>query len=172
MRTRKTLKILHTIASCGLTGGLICYMVLLVVAPQDTPAAYANLREIISAISTWVLLPSLAIALITGLLSMAVHHPFQSKRWVWVKTAMGVLMFKGVLTIIGAKADQGAMLARKMAEGGDQTAALREALAFEWATLWVVLAMTVANILLGVWRPAMKRKQSVQNASRLAEQDG
>lgn len=162
MRTRKTLKILHTISACGLTGGLICYMVLLVLAPQDSPAAYANLREAIAIISTWLLLPSLAIALVSGMLSMAFHHPFQEKRWVWLKAAMGILMFKGVLTVIGAKADHGAALARQIAEGRNQTAALEEALAFEWSMLWIILALTIANIVLGVWRPGLKRKRRRQ----------
>lgn len=168
MRLRKSLKILHTISSAGLTGGLLCYMILLVLAPQDTPAAYADLRESIAAISTWLLLPSLAIALITGLLSMAFHHPFQEKRWVWLKAAMGILMFKGVLTIIGAKADHGAAIARRIANGEDQTALLQEALHFEWAMLWIILALTIANIVLGVWRPSLKRQP--QRASRHAAQ--
>ena len=45
---RKTLKILHTIAGGGLVGGLACYMLLLLAAPQDTPAAYADLRQSIT----------------------------------------------------------------------------------------------------------------------------
>lgn len=92
---RKLLKCLHTLAACGLIGGLAVYMLLLALAPQETPAAYAQLRQAIAAVSNYLLMPSLAVALVSGLLSMAVHTPFLDKRWVWLKAAMGILMFKG-----------------------------------------------------------------------------
>ena len=100
-------------------------MVLLALAPQDSPAAYADLRQSIAAISDYVLLPSLAIALISGLFSMAVHRPFLDKGWVWIKAALGILMFKGVLTIIGAKADHAAAVARQIADGAPAERAAR-----------------------------------------------
>jgi hypothetical protein len=34
---RKTIKILHSLASCGLIGGLAAYMIVLLWAPQATP---------------------------------------------------------------------------------------------------------------------------------------
>lgn len=79
---RQLLKFLHTIAACGLIGGLLVYAVLLVYAPHDSPARYADLRQAIMLLSSTVLLPSLAVCLVTGLLSMALHRPFQEKRWV------------------------------------------------------------------------------------------
>lgn len=163
---RKTLKILHSIASCGLIGGLGCYMILLVVAPQETPAAYADLRQSIAAISNYLLLPSLALALVSGLLSMAVHTPFLDKRWAWLKAALGILMFKGVLTIIGAKADQAAALSRRIAEGEPAAPLLDAAIAHEWSTLLVIMALSVANVVLGVWRPRLGRR--VETRSRRA----
>ena len=54
------------------------------------------------AISDWVLLPSLAVALVSGLVSMVVHRPFLDKGWVWIKAGLGILMFKGTLTIVSA----------------------------------------------------------------------
>lgn len=155
---RKTLKILHTLASCGLIGGLACYMIMLVMAPQETPAAYADLRQSIADISNYVLLPSLAIALVSGLFSMAVHRPFQNKRWAWIKAAMGLLMFKGVLAIIGANADHAATLSRRIANGEPAGELLDVALANEWLTLGVIMALSVANVLLGVWRPRLQRR--------------
>ena len=85
---RKTLKFFHTLASCGLIGALLGYMIILTKAPQDTLNAYADLRQSIALLSNYLLLPSLAIALITGLLSMAVHRPFQDMRWAWVKALL------------------------------------------------------------------------------------
>lgn len=154
---RKTLKCFHTISACGLIGGLGCYMILLVFAPQDTPAAYADLRQSIALVSDYVLIPSLAIALVSGLLAMAFHMPFMDKGWAWAKTVMGILMFKGVLTVVGAKADHAAALAEKMEAGVVTRAAIDDALYYEWATLWIVMALSVANVVLGVWRPRFSR---------------
>ena len=65
---RKALKFLHTFASCGLIGALLGYSIVLIYAPQDTPRAYAEARQTITAFCNYLLLPSLAVALITGLL--------------------------------------------------------------------------------------------------------
>jgi hypothetical protein len=62
--------------------GARCYMALLVMAPQETAAAYADLRQAIAVISNYLLLPSLAIALISGLLAM--HRSFQDQGWAWL----------------------------------------------------------------------------------------
>lgn len=150
---RKTVKVLHSLAAAGLVGGLVAYMLLLVWSPPETPEAYAVLRQQIAIVSNGLLLPSLAIALVTGLLSMMVHQPFMEKGWVWLKAALGILMFKGVLTIVSAKADHAATVAARIAAGEAPPDALDRLLALEWWTLVVVLLITVANYVLGVWRP-------------------
>jgi uncharacterized membrane protein len=163
---RQTLKILHTIASCGLIGGLAAYMILLIAMPQDTPQAYADLRAVIADLSNWLLLPSLALALVSGLLSMAVHRPYMDKRWVWVKAALGILMFKSVLTVVGAKADYAAAMAAKILAGEASRPALDQALAYEWEALWTIMALSVANVVLGVWRPRLKsRKKNTETTA-------
>jgi len=154
---RKTLKILHTLAACGLIGGLGCYMILLVVAPQGSLEAYAELRQSILAISNYVLLPSLALALVSGLMSMMAHPPFLDRGWVWIKAVSGILMFKGVLTIVSAKADHAATVSRKIAEGELPADALQSLLVYEWWTLVVVMAIAAANVVIGVWRPRLIR---------------
>lgn len=150
---RKFLKILHTVAACGLIGGLGAYMLMLIHAPQGTPADYADLRQTIKAISDYLLLPSLALALVTGLLAMVVHYPFQEKSWVWVKAATGILMFKGILTIVSAKAGHAADMSRRIADGTAPPDALASLINLEWGTLWIVMALSLANVVLGVWRP-------------------
>jgi uncharacterized membrane protein len=153
MIAKMTLKILHTLAAAGLIGGLGAYMLMLVFAPQETAADYADLRETIKAISDYLLLPSLALALVTGLLAMAVHYPFQERGWAWIKAATGILMFKGILTIVSAKAGHAAEMSRKIAEGTAPPDALQGLVDLEWGTLWIVMALSVANVVLGVWRP-------------------
>ncbi|MHA7873563.1 MAG: DUF2269 family protein [Hyphococcus sp.] len=167
MIARKVLKILHSIAACGLIGGVGCYMLLLVAAPHDTPAAYADLRGAISVISDYVLLPSLMVGIVSGLLSMVVHQPFLDKGWVWIKAATGILMFKGVLTIVSAKAAYAEGVAQKIAAGEAPAGALDSMLALEWWTLVAVMAISIANVVLGVWRPRLM-KDSRRSLSRAA----
>jgi hypothetical protein len=153
---RKTLKFFHTLASCGLIGGLLAYGVILIAAPQGTPSAFADMRATVAAIASYVILPSLAVALVSGLLSMAVHRPFQELRWAWVKTLLGISMFEATLGIVQSKANTAAALSAQIAAGEPQAKALVEAITYEWHALGVILALSVANIVLGVWRPPLK----------------
>lgn len=154
---RKILKILHTLAACGLIGGLGAYAILLAVAPQETPAAYADLRQSIALVGNYLLLPSLAVALVTGLLSMAAHTPFADQGWAWLKAALGILMFRGVLMLVGSMADHAATVSRRIAEGEPAAKALDAALAHEWYIFAVVVTLAVANVVLGTWRPRLSR---------------
>lgn len=156
---RKTLKFFHTFASCGIIGAILGYAIVLTSAPQDTPAAYADMRQTIGLLCDWLLFPSLAIALITGLLSMAVHRPFQERRWVWAKALLGLSMFEATLAIIGSKASYAAKMSAQLAAGEGDAEALQTALTYEWHTLWTILALSLANIVLGVWRPPLKMRQ-------------
>ncbi|MEQ8601673.1 MAG: DUF2269 family protein [Marivibrio sp.] len=165
---RQFIKILHTIASCGLIGGLAAYMILLIAMPQGTPQAYADLRGVIADISNWLLLPSLGIALVSGLLSMAVHKPYMDKRWVWVKAALGILMFKSVLTVVGAKADYAAAMADRILAGEASRAALDQALAYEWEALWTIMALSVANVVLGAGDRASKAARRTSRPPAIA----
>lgn len=154
---RKATKILHTLASCGLIGALMGYIIILLAAPQDTAMAYANARASIAAICNYLLLPSLAIALMSGLLSMVVHPPFQNMRWVWLKALLGLSMFEATLGIIGSKASAAASLSAKIAAGEAEQKALADAIGSEWGALTVIMVLSLANIVIGVWRPRLKK---------------
>ena len=157
---RKALKFFHTLASCGLIGALVCYMIVLVKAPHGTVSTYADMRQTISALCNYLLLPSLGIALVTGLLSMAVHRPFQDMRWAWVKALLGLSMFESTLAIIQAKANYAATVSTKIAAGEAMAAELATALSSEWNSLMAIMALSIANIVLGIWRPPLKNRLS------------
>ncbi|MEO1191301.1 MAG: DUF2269 family protein [Pseudomonadota bacterium] len=163
---RKTMKFLHTVSSAGLVGGMAAYMVILVGANPASIEAYADLRASISAISNYLLLPSLGIALVTGLLAMVVHKPYIEKAWVWVKAALGILMFKGVLTIISAKADYATSVSAKVASGEVPASALDGLLLYEWYTLAAVMVLSIANFVLGVWRPRLTRQKKPAHSKK------
>jgi Predicted integral membrane protein (DUF2269) len=157
---RKATKFLHTLSSCGLIGALFGYMIVLVYAPQDTALKYADMRQTISALCNYLLLPSLALALITGLLSMAVHPPYQEKRWAWVKALLGLSMFESTLAIIQSKANYAAKLSAQIASGAENSGLLKTAIANEWTSLFAILALSIANIVLGVWRPRLHKRDA------------
>jgi hypothetical protein len=152
---RKLVKVLHTLASCGLIGALAGYMIVLSFGRLETAAEYAAARHAISALCNYLLLPSLAVALITGLLSMVVHRPFQDLGWVWLKALLGLSMFEATLGIVQSKANTAASLADKIAAGDAKQAALASAVAYEWTALGVIMALSLANVVLGVWRPGL-----------------
>ncbi len=155
---RRLLKFFHTLAACGLIGALLSYMIVLTYARHDTASTYADMRQTISALCSYLLLPSLGIALITGLLSMAVHKPFQEMRWAWVKALLGLSMFESTLAIIQSKANHAAKISAKIAAGEADANALGNALHAEWITLGAIMVLSIANIVLGIWRPALVKR--------------
>ena len=156
---RKALKFLHTLASCGIIGALLAYMIILLNAPQATAIAYAEMRATIQALCSYLLLPSLAVVLVSGLLAMAAHRPFQELRWVWIKALLGISMFEATLAIVQSKANYAAKISAEIAEGEPRAQDLARALEYEWYSLAAILALSVANVVLGVWRPALKRRR-------------
>ena len=155
---RKTLKFLHTCASSGLIGALLGYIIVLLYAPHDTAARYADMRLTISAICNYLLLPSLGVALVTGLLSMAVHRPFQEMRWAWIKALLGLSMFESTLAIIQSKANYAATVSAQIAKGEAEASVLTSSLTTEWTSLGAILALSIANIVLGVWRTSFTKR--------------
>jgi len=160
------MKFLHSLGACGMIGALAGWVILLMFAPQDTPQAYANLRHSISMIANYLLFPSMAFTLVSGVMAIAVHHPFHDLKWVWIKAASGIVVFEGTLSLIGAKADRATALAQKMLEGETSMATIEKALASEWSHLWVILVLSIANVLIGVWRPSFSRKAKKPEASK------
>jgi uncharacterized membrane protein len=152
---RRALKFLHTVASCGIVGALFGYAVILVYAPQDTPRAFADARHTISALCNYVLLPSLAVALVSGLLAMAVHRAFLDTRWAWLKALLGLSMFEATFAVVQSKATTAAADAAEAARDASTAAFSASALPNEWTSLAAILALSFAQIALGIWRPRL-----------------
>ena len=159
---RQLMKFLHTVSSAGIVGGIVAYGLILSFAPQATPQDYADMRQTIAAISNYMLLPALGISLVTGLLAMAVHRPFQELRWVWVKALLGISMFEATLAIISAKAGDAARLSAQIAAGEPLQQGLQATIASEWTTLGAIMAISLANYVLGVWRPSLAMRWVVK----------
>lgn len=151
---RRIVKVLHTLGAAGFMGGMGALVVMVLLAPASigTPG-YAPMIGAMAKIAAWVVAPSMILTVISGLLAMAVNPAFYDVAWVWAKAATGILILEGGLHVLGpiqeeAKRGSGAAAA---SDPGSVTTMLTA----EGNTLWVLLAVSAANVVLGVWRPRL-----------------
>ncbi len=147
---RRSLKALHQIAAFGSGGGLAACLVIGATANTASPVAFAASRDAIAAVATYVLIPSLAVVLITGLLAIAATRGFHSAGWAWTKALLGLSVFEGTLLTVGATGRQA-----ELAAAGADPALLASLLHSERTTLCLLLGLAVANVALAVWRPKL-----------------
>lgn len=157
--TRLSLKFLHEVGAVGVMGGFAACLVLVATSPSpDTQlAAYAAVRAGIAAIVKWLLVPSLALVLLSGLLAMIANDALMNAGWVWFKALLGISMFEGTLLTVGGSARRAAELSALAASGSPDPAQLASVLRTEWGSLWLLFAVSVLNIVLAVWRPRFHR---------------
>jgi hypothetical protein len=152
------IKFLHTMGAIGLIGAMACLLVLLSLTPAPASLSeYALMRAAMGAIATFIFMPSLGLTLIAGLLAMAVNRGYHNAGWAWVKLFSGLLVFEwGLASIQGPMQQEAELSARAMAHEIDP-AALGASLGAEWNSLWIMLAIATANVILGIWRPRLIR---------------
>jgi hypothetical protein len=155
---RQLLKILHTVGAIGLMGAMACLLVLAsLVPPQTALAEYALMRKAMGAIASWIFFPSLGLTLIAGLIAIAYSRAFHNAGWAWLKAASGILVFEsGFVGVLGPMQQEAERSAQVLAGQLDPTL-LSTSLGAERATLWALLAVAFANIVLGIWRPRLTR---------------
>lgn len=88
---------------------------------------------------------------------MIVHRPFLELRWVWAKALLGFSMFEATLALVLARARSVAEEAVMLASGAGDPAALASMIAYERPSLYAILALSSAQVVLGVWRPGLRR---------------
>ena len=158
---RRFLKFLHTLGAVGFMGAVACLLVLARLAPPTSALNdYALLRGTMAEIAAWVVLPSFILTLIPGLLSMAVTPAFLNAGWPWVKAATGIIVFAGGLHALAPIQDEARLSAQALA-GKLDPATLTGISAGEMGTLWLLLAVSLLNIALGIWRPRLMRASAV-----------
>ena len=155
---RRVMKFLHTMGAIGLLGAMACLLVLLGLTPAPAQLAeYALMRGAMSEIARWVFLPSLALTLVAGLLAIAANGAYHNAGWAWVKLASGIVLFEwGFVGVLGPMQHEAALAASALAGEAD-VAELGLRLSAERASLWILLAVATANVVLGVWRPRLTR---------------
>ena len=155
---RHLMKFLHSAGAAGMTGALAAVLVVLVLAPGTVHGAGdAALVAALARIAAWVIGPSIVLTVITGLLAVVVTPAFQEAGWVWAKAATGILILEGGLHALGPIQAAAKRSAAAMAEGATANVDPSPLVSAETNTLWVLLAVGVANIALGVWRPRLPK---------------
>jgi hypothetical protein len=139
---RKVMKLLHSLASCGLIGGLLASMVMLLANSSHMHTADPNVLVLLS---NYLIFPSLAVVLVTGLLAMVVHPPFQELRWVWLKALLGITVFEAALGVVARAGDH-------LNSGPHISDIEVKASLYEISAL---LLLGLANIVLAIWRPRL-----------------
>jgi hypothetical protein len=155
------MKALHELGAIGMMGSMAAYVVLIATAPADSLEGYAAVRRGIDFICRWILVPSLVLTLTSGLLSIAFNEAYKNAGWAWFKAALGIIMFEGtLLTIQGSAARAAELSAAAVTSGLPATEALAPILRTEWNSLWLMLALCFANVVLAVWRPRFSRRRA------------
>lgn len=149
---QRLLKFLHTMGAIGFMGSLACLLILEHLAPPPSfLAGYALIRGAMGMIANWVLFPSFFLTLVPGLLAFVVTPSFLNGAWAWIKAVSGVLIFAGGLHVLAPIQDEARLSAEALA-GRLDPARLDGISHGTTATIWVLLAIATANVVLGIWR--------------------
>ena len=159
MNLRRFLKLVHTLGAFGMAGGIAAFMLFLDAGPDPgaTPE-YLALREGLYSISRFLVLPGMALVFLSGVLSMAVHFPFQNALWVWLKLGAGFLIFESLLATVDAPARRAVEATEKALAGGLTETELAASINEPWGAWWVILTLAGINVVLAIWRPRFSSK--------------
>lgn len=171
---RRTLKFIHTVSTATLVGALALQIVVAWRYTAGVPVgevAAVGARQALAVVSQWVLLPSMVVCIVTGLLLMGSNRTYASAGWAWAKALLGLMLIKAVISINDPAARDLAAWALHAAANGlaaGDPAALAEVARLarmEWLGTWLTLALAVAAIAFGVWRPRMADGPALQPAA-------
>jgi len=154
---RRLLKFIHTVGAAGLTGAIAALALILILAPASTGTAlYVPMMAVLAKAAAWIIGPSMVLTVISGLLAILATPAFYDVGWVWLKAATGLLVLEGGLHVIGPLQEEAKRGAGALA-GSVDPASVARLFTDESNTLWVLLAVSLANIALGVWRPRLPK---------------
>ena len=158
---RRLLKFLHTMGAIGMMGSMASLLVCMIAAPSPANlSGYALIHAAMSDIATFVFFPSLALTLIPGMLAIAINRAFQNAGWAWAKLATGVLIFEGGLVYVEGPIREEATRSAAALAGTLPVAEITGSYGAEQSSMWALLGVCTANVVLGVWRPKLTKLRS------------
>jgi hypothetical protein len=172
---RRLLKYIHTVATMGLVGAFVVQLIVAARTPPmvtTEPLALLGARALMADVATWILVPSTAAMLVSGLILMGSNKAYSSAGWVWMKALLGLVLIKAVLLINHSAArDIAALVAQGLDADPANPAELARLVRMEWLGTWLGLAIALVATALGIWRPKSKPKFGLAT-SRLAASAG
>ncbi len=145
----------------GMIGSMASLLVMMIAAPPPSSlAGYALMHAAMSDVATWIFFPSLALTLIPGMLAIAVNRAFHNAGWAWAKLATGVLIFEGGLVYVEGPIREEASRSAQALAGQLDPATLTGSYGAEQSSMWALLLVSTANVVLGVWRPRITKLRS------------
>lgn len=145
-------KTLHDIASISFGGALVACLVINLTTDLAASSEFLAARQVFAAIAKYVLVPSMAVVVLSGLLALAATRGYRDAGWAWVKALLGLSVFEATLLVVGAAGKHAEFTA---AVAAADMVTLQALLRSERITLWLLIALSVANVFLAVWRPRM-----------------
>ncbi len=159
---RLAAKAIHDIASIAFGGGLVACLVINLTASRASSVEFATARHLFSAISQYVLIPSMAVIVVSGLIAMMATRGYQDAGWAWVKAVLGISVFVATVRVVGGGNSQSELAAAATgatgATGATDPAVIDALLRGERNMLWVLIVLCVVNVVLAVWRPKLMIK--------------
>ena len=148
-------KVLHDVASIGFGGALAACLVINLTADRASPADFAAARDVFAAVAQYLLIPSMFIVVVSGLIALAATQAYLNAGWAWVKALLGLSVFEATLLDVGSGRTQAELA---VATAATDAALVDALLRSERNTLWLLIAVSVANVVLAVWRPRLMVK--------------
>lgn len=153
---RVGIKVMHEVGAIGFGGALLACLLINQTADRASAVEFLAARQVFAAIAQYVLIPSMALVVVSGLVAMAATQAYANAGWVWLKALLGLSVFEATLLIVGASTRQAEMAAAVQTANADLIAAL---LRSERITLWLLVVICVVNVVLAVWRPRSKDRR-------------
>ena len=144
-------KALHEIGSIAFGGALAACLVINGAADRASPMEFAVARTLFAAIAQYVLIPSMAVVVVSGLISLAATRAYMDAGWAWLKALLGLSVFEATLLVVGSGRQQA-----ELAAAATDPAVLDTLLRSERNTLWLLLVLSAVNVVLAVWRPKLR----------------
>ena len=156
---RLSAKTIHDIASIGFGGALASCLVINLTTNPVATAEFLAARQVLAAITKYVLVPAMAFMTLSGLIALAATRGYRDAGWAWLKAFFGINVFAATLLLAGSASNLGEIAA---AVSTADLASVHRQLRSERITLWLLIVLVVVNVVLAVWRPklAFKARQS------------
>jgi len=143
----RAIKAVHTLSAIGLMGAVAACVVLRFRGPAVAGPGYVEVCHAIDQLYVWLIFPSTLVCIASGFASMVSHKPYWNALWAWAKGASGLAVMNFAFRM------QNVALEVATPQSLADRAELDRLLATEWSGLWVLLALSLFNVVVGIWRP-------------------